>query len=91
MDEKDQSQRTGGAIPGPAGATGRAGETPAAPLTSGALARVLVSALEAADPETSGARIGRYKLVEKIGEGGFGTVWLADSSSRSRRLCLRSA
>lgn len=29
-------------------------------------------------PEEAGDRIGPYKLLEQIGEGGFGSVWLAD-------------
>ncbi len=36
-------------------------------------------------PEEAGERIGNYKLLEQIGEGGFGTVWVADQEQPVRR------
>src|SRR4051812_35671430 len=36
-------------------------------------------------PEEKGERIGSYKLMEQLGEGGFGTVWVADQERPVRR------
>src|SRR5689334_14236752 len=36
-------------------------------------------------PEEAGEQIGQFKLIEKIGEGGFGTVWVADQEHPMRR------
>jgi serine/threonine protein kinase len=46
--------------------------------------------LSAAEPcplgESPGTRIGPYKLLEPIGEGGMGTVWMAEQQQPVRRL-----
>src|SRR6188508_3274712 len=40
--------------------------------------------------EREGERIGRYKLLQEIGEGGFGTVWMAEQVEPvTRRVALK--
>jgi serine/threonine protein kinase/tetratricopeptide (TPR) repeat protein len=36
-------------------------------------------------PEEAGERIGPYKLLQQIGQGGFGTVWMAEQDQPVRR------
>jgi tetratricopeptide (TPR) repeat protein len=41
-------------------------------------------------PELPGEQIGRYRLLQEIGEGGFGTVWMAEQVEPvSRRVALK--
>ncbi|HEX2099768.1 MAG TPA: serine/threonine-protein kinase, partial [Candidatus Synoicihabitans sp.] len=47
--------------------------------------RIFDCALEINDAETESMRIGPYKLMQKIGEGGFGVVWMAEQQEPIRR------
>jgi serine/threonine protein kinase/tetratricopeptide (TPR) repeat protein len=59
-------------------------EQPAAELpATGALHEAAESA---PSPEAPGALIGPYKLLEQIGEGGMGTVWMAQQQEPVKRL-----
>ena len=56
---------------------------PPGPRSSSEMVRALESAL--LPEETLGGRIGPYKLLQKIGEGGFGVVWMAEQEEPIRR------
>src|SRR5207244_3423343 len=44
------------------------------------------AAEQASSPEAAGTLIGPYKLIEQIGEGGMGTVWMAQQTEPVKRL-----
>ncbi len=51
-----------------------------APLSTG-----IASEMARLKPEEAGERIGPYKLLQQIGEGGFGVVWMAGQEQPVRR------
>jgi serine/threonine protein kinase len=56
------------------------------PAAESAATGAFPDAAERASSEAPGALIGSYKLLEQIGEGGMGTVWMAQQTEPVRRL-----
>src|SRR5687767_5466295 len=50
-----------------------------------ALSAELGAEMERLKPETAGERVGPYKLLQQIGQGGFGVVWMAEQEKPVRR------
>ena len=73
------------ASPAPDHPTGQNGPTNSSTLSNQNLIEALESALTSDEGETSGTQIAHYKLLQEIGEGGFGVVWMAEQLAPIRR------
>ena len=54
-----------------------------------AIARMYEDALVGSEPDASGRVVGRYKLLERIGEGGFGDVYRSEQETPHREVALK--
>jgi len=61
------------------------GVTEALPEPGKAVEEARTSAVAGLSREAAGDRVGPYTLLERVGEGGFGVVWLAQQSEPLRR------
>jgi serine/threonine protein kinase/WD40 repeat protein len=86
--DPELASRLSDVIPTPLAANPAEQNAPA--IGTNGLAPGAVWALEAAlsvtETGNSGARIGPYKLLQKVGEGGFGVVWMAEQLEPITRL-----
>jgi WD40 repeat protein/serine/threonine protein kinase len=60
-------------------------DTPAVIPGAGGISEETETLMARLKPEEAGDRIGAYKLLEQIGEGGFGIVWMAEQEQPVRR------